>query len=772
MEISKGKLKEMKLCRFCLSGDESKLSSIYRKEPKTVPLPIQIMSCLSIEVFAGDGLPELICEDCKKQTHKSYTFKANCKKSDEALKSYLITGKLVKPTLKKILVEQEPLKETVPSNTPARKPPPLTDMKTMLKRDAPAADPVQDPSDIKRMRLEDGTEVITLCISEEFQSQEETSQDSVAPKEPVGSSSLKFDISQEEEVFEHLPPAREEDEVEQIATAIFTCNICEKTFPLEQLLDLHLVNHVKERNFACNLCDLMFFSRSDMIKHQQVHADTKPFKCSVCDKEFAREGVLRRHEQTHPETPNYVCQECGKTFLQETDLERHMSKHEKSRPFECQECDKSFVFKQGLERHINSSHKEAQHYKCNYCEAGFSTLIRLTRHITHHAGLRPYPCRICGRTFLLSHHLTRHMKGHYGPQVDTLGRHRCDICSMSFKRMDSLLNHTAIHSMVNLKCVICDTSFETAQMVKEHITTHLHELPFPCEKCDYSFDTEKQLLAHEVKHAEMEYEDLIQKEVISEVKNHKCDNTCSQSSTEEKISKFNNKSPLEEYEMVLEQEQGGEVSTFHIVNNEGALNVEPKKELAQDPDHLFVNELEEEKPQEEPHNVINEDEDLTREDVIKPVYRTQGTKMYQRKGPVQRKVPRVEPKIQPVKTADLKEIDAKPGLGPITPDALSSLPSKKPVNVKVGDQVVKVQKFIISKEEMKQMAKMGILEVKNGQVIMKTPGQPIINAKIKPVQQSDIENLINGDKIKKTSPIKQYERKGGHRSSQGSTEAE
>lgn len=50
-------------------------------------------------------------------------------------------------------------------------------------------------------------------------------------------------------------------------------------------------------------------------------------------------------------------------------------------------------------------------------------------------------------------------------------------------------------------------------MVKDHITTHLQGLPFPCEKCDYSFDSENQLIEHEVKHAEMEYEDQIEKEV-------------------------------------------------------------------------------------------------------------------------------------------------------------------------------------------------------------------------------------------------------------------
>ena len=50
-------------------------------------------------------------------------------------------------------------------------------------------------------------------------------------------------------------------------------------------------------------------------------------------------------------------------------------------------------------------------------------------------------------------------------------------------------------------------------MVKEHITTHLQGLPFPCEKCDYSFETQEQLEEHELKHAQMEYEEEIEQEV-------------------------------------------------------------------------------------------------------------------------------------------------------------------------------------------------------------------------------------------------------------------
>lgn len=43
----------------------------------------------------------------------------------------------------------------------------------------------------------------------------------------------------------------------------------------------------------------------------------------------------------------------------------------------------------------------------------------------------------------------------------------------------------------------------------------------------------------------------------------------------------------------------------------------------------------------------------------------------------------------------------------LSPKTLSTLQTKKAVDMKMGNKIVKVQKYIITKEEMKQMAKQG-----------------------------------------------------------------
>lgn len=60
MEDRANILREMDICRFCLSTD-SDLTSIYQKETdakqQTVPLPLQIMACVAIEVCGFTKFP-------------------------------------------------------------------------------------------------------------------------------------------------------------------------------------------------------------------------------------------------------------------------------------------------------------------------------------------------------------------------------------------------------------------------------------------------------------------------------------------------------------------------------------------------------------------------------------------------------------------------------------------------------------------------------------------------------------------------------------------
>lgn len=138
---------------------------------------------------------------------------------------------------------------------------------------------------------------------------------------------------------------------EPVATNVFPCPDCERSFPLKQLLDIHRVNHTRERSFQCNLCDKSFFSKYDLQKHSFIHTGERPHKCSICSAAFTRRALLHRHERIHTDVPKFICLYCEKPFITREEMEKHAERHTKKRPFQCNICQKAFAFKQGLERH-------------------------------------------------------------------------------------------------------------------------------------------------------------------------------------------------------------------------------------------------------------------------------------------------------------------------------------------------------------------------------------------------------------------------------------
>lgn len=109
--------------------------------------------------------------------------------------------------------------------------------------------------------------------------------------------------------------------------------------------------------------------------------------------------------------------------------------------------------------------------------------------------------------------------------------------------------------------------------------------------------------------------------------------------------------------------------------------------------------------------LIEEPQETPKEDIepIKPIVRQEGTKVYQRKAPVERKIPEILPEaIKPVSEEPPQVQDTSTvRVRDLSPTTLSSLQTKKVVDMKMGNKIVKVQKFIITKEEMKAMAKQG-----------------------------------------------------------------
>ncbi|KAH8277786.1 hypothetical protein KR018_007394 [Drosophila ironensis] len=280
---------------------------------------------------------------------------------------------------------------------------------------------------------------------------------------------------------------------EQVPTNVFPCPDCERSFPLQQLLDIHRVNHTRKRSFQCPECYKSFFSKYDLAKHNFIHTGEKPFKCSVCEKAFTRKALLHRHERSHTDIPKFICVYCERPFISREEMEKHAERHTKKRPFSCGVCGKAFAFKQGLERH-EVVHQSNLPFPCQHCPRSFPTSCKLARHLVAHAGKRVYPCKYCPKSYLLSHHLSRHMRMHKQATADS--SFVCSDCRETFTSYDSLLDHSTIHASMSLKCPLCREPIDDIDGVEVHIQLHRDSERFACEFCDHIFLSQAKAQKH------------------------------------------------------------------------------------------------------------------------------------------------------------------------------------------------------------------------------------------------------------------------------------
>lgn len=277
---------------------------------------------------------------------------------------------------------------------------------------------------------------------------------------------------------------------------VYTCSVCDRSFPLAQQLQIHQKNHDRERNHPCESCDKSFFTKYDLAKHILTHTKQKDYTCIVCKKSFSRSTLLYRHEKIHtdPKIPRHHCEECDRIYLNIRDYEKHIQIHTKNRRFECSFCEKRFAFKQGLERHQTIHDNESQPHGCLYCELRFPSAARLQRHLSNeHAGKRPFPCSKCSKRFMLSHHLYRHMRTTHDIQQVY---YRCPQCEVDFGDREEFFTHCIEHAEDSLDCPLCKASFELSNHAVDHV--HLHEKSdmHYCDYCNLIFMTSDELNQH------------------------------------------------------------------------------------------------------------------------------------------------------------------------------------------------------------------------------------------------------------------------------------
>lgn len=100
---------------------------------------------------------------------------------------------------------------------------------------------------------------------------------------------------------------------------IYTCHVCDTSFPRVNHLTRHMTLHRALLIHKCSRCDKAFATPEHLTKHMdQDHID-KPYICAICNKTFVRGEHLIRHLKMHPEEQGDAaevlkCSICEKIF--------------------------------------------------------------------------------------------------------------------------------------------------------------------------------------------------------------------------------------------------------------------------------------------------------------------------------------------------------------------------------------------------------------------------------------------------------------------------
>ncbi len=118
-------------------------------------------------------------------------------------------------------------------------------------------------------------------------------------------------------------------------------------------------------------------------------------------------------------------------------------------------------------------------YKCDTCDAKFSTQGSVTKHVRNiHGQKAEHVCKICHKTYGLDYNLKRHMRQAHGDGGGMTVK--CDICDTILSRKDSLPKHIELchsDSDKQFQCQLCDKKYVDMNGLQLHVNA-THQEPY------------------------------------------------------------------------------------------------------------------------------------------------------------------------------------------------------------------------------------------------------------------------------------------------------
>ncbi len=331
------------------------------------------------------------------------------------------------------------------------------------------------------------------------------------------------------------------------------CNVCLKSFYCRSRLRYHVKKHKKEFPFSCRHCQAVYKTWGEC----ETHSENCTVKTAVEDKMKSRGSAktvnrrkkLQKSTKTFKRTFEKVqCDVCFKIFNRHDRLKNHMTVHSDEFPFSCALCQRKFKLKYQFDKHL-LSHSDPEKFKlerkddytitCGNCGQLFSRPGYLRMHMKRcKIGMQEkkpstegimnlskqsnlssvgvmvgsvnnrVACTKCNRHFAEQKHLERHVqlkhpemeeseaKRRRVVKVTSTGEIPCTECKETFPNMTDFAKHTLLHTSPDMKCLICDKSFDNFRNLKSHLARHSNYHSFTCVHCETRFKHKTHLKRH------------------------------------------------------------------------------------------------------------------------------------------------------------------------------------------------------------------------------------------------------------------------------------
>ncbi|ELU05742.1 hypothetical protein CAPTEDRAFT_66282, partial [Capitella teleta] len=126
----------------------------------------------------------------------------------------------------------------------------------------------------------------------------------------------------------------------------FACEVCQGEFLYQEVLQTHKLLHFNTSH-VCYACDCYFLKTETLIGHMNTIHGNMSYHCNRCQKAFPTQDALAMHVMLHAKTEAedehqhlVMCKFCGIIFTDRTMYYLHMGLHNVNNPWQCNLCGK------------------------------------------------------------------------------------------------------------------------------------------------------------------------------------------------------------------------------------------------------------------------------------------------------------------------------------------------------------------------------------------------------------------------------------------------